>query len=1082
MKKTLFSILIPFIILSSLSAEPKINSVSPQKIYFDYNFYEDEFKDIFDSALEIIQENAADNNITLIDFKSLDLKNENIFLGSSDQPKSQKLIDEKIKTLETYDMFSKFYDDVTIEGRNRQELEEYYDNLIANQIEKEKNQLSPKDCFPRLKLQISSDYNWDYEETFTLESSLYMTNNQPYYNSSVTFNKGLNDEFSKISLIIDYVSAYFSLFKSEKKVLPPSFIDSRQYSIKSYTGDTNGYPVSIAARDDYSFVLRTGNNISDYSPVWDEIKNYDSSLKKPGINNTWEIYCADGENVVFANFNSPSVYELDSKGILNTCGKYNLPLGWHLSFLSSGKPFYSILENGYPKFYVPDSKNNFSAFPKQPKTEYDFSPVCIEGANSFIPGPDETLYTQKNNSIFVYDANTSEITKIIHLDANSGVTYPYLISVNEDGSFIIKDGTVLYRFACSGNLLWSYKLPSDLQYSTIFTSRNGMYYLYDSFTKIVWRLAESNCSLPPVLAELRLINNLQNANLSQKADIYLSVADTYYEAESYEAAIEYYEKYLAISPKNYKATENKHNAELIISKKAATKAFQSALDLFNKYGIENARPDYENAIKALEILKKEIPWDNDITYMYNTLYEFFAPNTQIASIPSITVEEVELTSLFPALINVYSAVPAGHIKITNNSDNEIKNLFVSSFAKQYMDFAADGDIIDSVLPGETVFVNLYTPLNQNALSLNEAVNIQLLMEIKWEENSLQNTLSITRPVTIYKRSAISWEDTAMLSCFVLPNDDSVQNFAFTALGTKIDDIINTKITKAIQLTNALGAIPLTYVSDPDMPVSEIIDNNYAVDTVRSPDETLSLKGGDCDDLTSLWCSLLESTGIHTAFITIPGHIFAAFNTEIKANDFWNNFNSDYQTINYNNQIWIPIEITTLSKGFNEAWKLASTELSNNSDVQEFIPLEDAWKFYSPIITESSQLKVKFDNSKYRLMNNQSAKRTIGLITDSLENYDYSNLEASDLNQIAKLYASINRTNDAIMVLNYSIDKFSDYKNAYTNLYALYNKEGMRREALSIKEKSDKLFLADAFTSSDSDTKRAEDASEDSWEN
>jgi transglutaminase-like putative cysteine protease len=33
------------------------------------------------------------------------------------------------------------------------------------------------------------------------------------------------------------------------------------------------------------------------------------------------------------------------------------------------------------------------------------------------------------------------------------------------------------------------------------------------------------------------------------------------------------------------------------------------------------------------------------------------------------------------------------------------------------------------------------------------------------------------------------------------------------------------------------------------------------------------RAGDCDDLSILYCSLLEAIGIRTAFVTIPGHIF-----------------------------------------------------------------------------------------------------------------------------------------------------------------------------------------------------------------
>ena len=49
-----------------------------------------------------------------------------------------------------------------------------------------------------------------------------------------------------------------------------------------------------------------------------------------------------------------------------------------------------------------------------------------------------------------------------------------------------------------------------------------------------------------------------------------------------------------------------------------------------------------------------------------------------------------------------------------------------------------------------------------------------------------------------------------------------------------------------------------------------LDKN-AVDFLQFPRQTLVYGAGDCDDISILYNSLLESVGIRTAFITIPGH-------------------------------------------------------------------------------------------------------------------------------------------------------------------------------------------------------------------
>ncbi|MFW6293995.1 MAG: hypothetical protein ACOC7V_16970, partial [Spirochaetota bacterium] len=57
------------------------------------------------------------------------------------------------------------------------------------------------------------------------------------------------------------------------------------------------------------------------------------------------------------------------------------------------------------------------------------------------------------------------------------------------------------------------------------------------------------------------------------------------------------------------------------------------------------------------------------------------------------------------------------------------------------------------------------------------------------------------------------------------------------------------------------------------------EDRGAVDFLQFPRQTLTYSSGDCDDLTALYIALLESVGVDTAFITVPGHIYAAFAVE-----------------------------------------------------------------------------------------------------------------------------------------------------------------------------------------------------------
>jgi hypothetical protein len=111
----------------------------------------------------------------------------------------------------------------------------------------------------------------------------------------------------------------------------------------------------------------------------------------------------------------------------------------------------------------------------------------------------------------------------------------------------------------------------------------------------------------------------------------------------------------------------------------------------------------------------------------------------------------------------------------------------------------------------------------------------------------------------------------------------VQDFALTVSGgsdyrdlTPGQYSFDPRLFRALRIIDALGARGIEYVEDPASPISVVLGQESAVDTVRFPRTTLLYQSGDCDDTTALLTSLLEAAGIRTAILTSPGHVFAAF--------------------------------------------------------------------------------------------------------------------------------------------------------------------------------------------------------------
>ena len=120
--------------------------------------------------------------------------------------------------------------------------------------------------------------------------------------------------------------------------------------------------------------------------------------------------------------------------------------------------------------------------------------------------------------------------------------------------------------------------------------------------------------------------------------------------------------------------------------------------------------------------------------------------------------------------------------------------------------------------------------------------------------------------------------------------------------------------------------------------------------LQFPRQTFEYRSGDCDDLTILYCALLESVGVETAAITIPGHIFMAFAIEAPPSEVRTSYLHPDDFIFVDGMSWVPVEITDRNGGFLRAWQSAAREWRESSSRQQatFLRVHDAWKTYEPV--------------------------------------------------------------------------------------------------------------------------------------
>jgi hypothetical protein len=229
------------------------------------------------------------------------------------------------------------------------------------------------------------------------------------------------------------------------------------------------------------------------------------------------------------------------------------------------------------------------------------------------------------------------------------------------------------------------------------------------------------------------------------------------------------------------------------------------------------------------------------------------------------------------------------------------------------------------------------------------------IEVKYKRGREEKTETQEFQTIVYSRNAIDWNDgTACVASFINPNDPVIRDFVSRLLSTQSDDssmgYIFSNIRAAIRVYNGVCDYGMQYLADPSSPYHQIKDQASGLDNIQFPVELLNSKTGDCDDLTVLFCNLLESAGIETAVVDVPGHLFMMFNTGVP----WA-YRMAFQVdesmlIKHRGQVYVPVELTELKSSFWRAWQSGAEQVHRweNLSSLTIIDIGESWKLHPPV--------------------------------------------------------------------------------------------------------------------------------------
>jgi len=134
----------------------------------------------------------------------------------------------------------------------------------------------------------------------------------------------------------------------------------------------------------------------------------------------------------------------------------------------------------------------------------------------------------------------------------------------------------------------------------------------------------------------------------------------------------------------------------------------------------------------------------------------------------------------------------------------------------------------------------------------------------------------------------------------------------------VNQALDKNLQTAIGLHEALLLLGITWLASPP-------EDGKAADSAKSPLRTLQDGSGDYRDLSVLYCSLLQSRDVDTAFLATPGHVFVALALASGEEEARRVFSHTEDLIFRDGKAWVPVDAAHGEGSFLSAWRAGAAE-------------------------------------------------------------------------------------------------------------------------------------------------------------
>lgn len=294
--------------------------------------------------------------------------------------------------------------------------------------------------------------------------------------------------------------------------------------------------------------------------------------------------------------------------------------------------------------------------------------------------------------------------------------------------------------------------------------------------------------------------------------------------------------------------------------------------------------------------------------------------TKAATRPPVEIEIEKISDVFSNSYKIYENEGIGVIRVVNNTPEVISHLKLSFTMQNFMDFPSE-TALENVPPGRSLAIGIKAVFNNRILQVTEDTPVQTEIQATYYRGQKPITITRSHTINVYDKHRMMWDTRERFAAFITPKDPAIMEFV-RSIVTQYGEADNPLMIAGV-LFDSLGALSMKYIADPSNPYQIISWKTDTVDYIQYPRETLARNSGDCDDLVGLFAAALESIGVRTVVLDVPGHMFMMFASSIP--DLPGIDTMDGMLVAFDGQLWVPLEMTMVGKQFMNAWEAGSKQ-------------------------------------------------------------------------------------------------------------------------------------------------------------